>query len=54
MMTPAFTVRCETCPYRSELPTREQAVADALKHRGPNLGHVVKVENPPDSRQDIG
>ena len=35
----------ESCPYRSEWPTREEAVADALKHRGANLAHVPRVQN---------
>ena len=48
MVTPqgTFTVRCETCAYRSEWPTRERAVADTLKHRGANLGHMPRVHNP--------
>src|SRR5262245_3284832 len=42
-----FTVRCETSTYRSTQATRERAVADALKHLGPNIDHAVKVDNPP-------
>jgi hypothetical protein len=41
-----FVAWCEACDYRTEHPTRAGAVADALTHRGPNMGHVVKVRNP--------
>src|SRR5262245_18090193 len=37
--TSRHTVLCVCCPHRSQWPTRAQATADALKHRGPNLGH---------------
>ena len=39
-------VRCETCGDRCEWPSRREAVDDALKHRGANLGHVPRVQDP--------
>jgi len=47
MPIPSYTVVCGTCTYRDPAPTRGEAVASALRHRGQNPSHVVIVKDPP-------